>query len=173
MGNDQSLNQPVIKRHNKLQLSQIRDFEIFESFYTRVKAYEDSRYGEVFLYKPKVVNPNQAPEEGFDFVLVKEKWRNRQNQPAGGAKSMTDCIDLLPQLYDRAADGSSDEYVAKMLGHFREEEAQFCTNYVKHRIGFVFHAKTLKMELASAFSTIGHLPKPEIVNGERIRKFNL
>ena len=77
MGNDQSLNQPTIKRNHKLNLSQIRDFEVFKDYYTMVKAYEDSRYGEVFLYKPKIANPNQAPEEGFDFVLVKEKWRNR------------------------------------------------------------------------------------------------
>jgi hypothetical protein len=41
---------------------------------------------------------------------------------------------------------------------------------VKHRIGFEFHARTLRMELSSKGSGIGSLPNPEFVNGERVER---
>lgn len=57
-----------------------------------------------------------------------------------------------------------------MLGHFRQEEVQFCTNYVKHRIGFEFYARTLRMELSNRGSGVGSLPSSDLKNGDKSGK---
>lgn len=82
-------------------MSQIRNFEVFKDLYVKIKAYNDSRYGKVSLYKARKVDPNQGPEDGYDFILVKEKWRNRVNKSSLSEEKITDCIDLLSKLYDR------------------------------------------------------------------------
>lgn len=102
-----------------------KEIYTFEQKHEKVKTYNDSRYGEITIYRKKT--------KKNIIILTKQFW---------SSDKISQNLILLKHINKPV-----NTFLFKFLGHFKKTENQFCTDYTKHIIALEFPHKTLQSKI--------------------------